>query len=258
MQCTYFSHRRLSIICAKTEASTKADRYHIIKCGFVPCPSHSSNIRLNAYSARAQNMCSAHIFKLLIMYAARNMCRTHIFKVVYMRCPHFLADAYAFPNRPVLRTSHIHSAKFQYYGISNNTILSVKDRLLLNIIVFTPNFPISQLRKIPVLWNFRQRDFEREKQTFAKYPCFHAEFSYQPAAQNSGIPEFVMAYFCARMTDFCQISLLSRSIFLFAPAAKFQYYGISNNAILIVKNRLLLNIIVFTLNFSISLQHKIP
>ena len=32
-----------------------------------------SIIRLNAYSARAQNMCSAHIFKLLVMYVARNM-----------------------------------------------------------------------------------------------------------------------------------------------------------------------------------------
>ena len=140
-------------------------------------------------------MCSAHIFKLLIMCAARNMCRTHIFKVVYMRCPHFLADACSFPNRPVLRTSHIRSAKFQYYGISNNTILSAKNRLLLNILVFTLNFPISQLRKIPVLWNFQQHDFERKRQTFAKYPCFHAEFSYQSAAQNSSIMEFPITQF---------------------------------------------------------------
>ena len=50
-------------------------------------------------------------------------------------------------------------------------------------------------RKIPVLWNFQQRNFERERQTFAKYHCFHAEFSYQPAAQNSGIMEFSMTRF---------------------------------------------------------------
>ena len=30
-------------------------------------------------------MCTAHIFKLLIMCEARNMCSAHIFKVTYMR-----------------------------------------------------------------------------------------------------------------------------------------------------------------------------
>ena len=184
------------IICAKTDASAKVDRYHIIKYGFVPCPSRSSRIRLNAYSARAQNMCSAHIFKLLIMYAIRNMCRTHIFKVVYKRRPHFLADDCSFPDCPVLWTLPIQcSAKFHNIGISNNAILSVKDRLLLNILVFTLNFPISQQRKIPEYWNFQQLNFERERQSFTKYPCFHAEFFYQPATQNSRILEFPTTQF---------------------------------------------------------------
>ena len=151
-------------------------------------------------------MCRTHIFKLLIMYAIRNMCRTHIFKVVYKRRPHFLADDCSFPDCPVLWTPRFYylsgfvdtalftvcpvlwtlpiqcSAKFHNIGISDNAILSVKDRLLLNILVFTPNFPISQQRKIPEYWNFRQRNFERERQAFAKYHCFHAEFFYQPAA----------------------------------------------------------------------------
>ena len=100
-------------------------------------------------------------------------------------------DTLLFTVCPVLWTLPIQcSAKFHNIGISNNAILSVKDRLLLNIRVFTPNFPISQQRKIPEYWNFRQRNFERERQTFAKYHCFHAEFFYQPAAQNSRILEF--------------------------------------------------------------------
>ncbi len=59
---------------------------------------------------------------------------------------------------------------------------------------FADTFPAQQ-RKIPVLWNFQQRNFERERQTFTKYPCFHAEFFYQPAAQNSIILEFPPAQF---------------------------------------------------------------
>ena len=66
------------------QVSTKVDRYHIIKYVFVPCPSRSSSIRLNDYSAQAQNMCNTHIFKLLIMFRTRNMCSAHIFKVAYM------------------------------------------------------------------------------------------------------------------------------------------------------------------------------
>ena len=60
------------------------------------------------------------------------------------------------------------------------------------------------------------------------------------------------------MMDFCQISLLSRSIFLFVPAAKFHNTGIFNDAFLRVNNGLLPNILVFTLNFSIRRQLKIP
>ena len=133
MQNTYFSHRHFSIICAKSEASAKVDRYHIIKYGFVPCPSRSSRIRLNAYSARAQNMCSAHIFKLLIMYAIRNMCRTHIFKVVYKRRPHFLADACSFPDCPVLWTP-------RFYYLSGFV-----DTLLFTVcpVLWTPCFLLS-------------------------------------------------------------------------------------------------------------------
>ena len=35
-------------------------------------------------SCLAENMCSAHIFKLLVMCMTRNMCSAHIFKVDYM------------------------------------------------------------------------------------------------------------------------------------------------------------------------------
>ena len=99
------------------QVSTKVDRYHIIKYVFALCISRSSRIRLNDYSARAQNMCNAHIFKLLIMFRTRNMCSAHIFKVAYMYLLAFICDALtffagacSFPNRPFLRTSHIHSA----------------------------------------------------------------------------------------------------------------------------------------------------
>ena len=90
---------------SNNRVSTKVDSYHIIKYVFVPCPSRSSSIRLNDYSARAQNMCNAHIFKLLIMFRTRNMCSAHIFKVAYMCllaliiCGAFFTDAYSFPNR---------------------------------------------------------------------------------------------------------------------------------------------------------------
>ena len=69
---------------SNNRVSTKVDSYHIIKYVFVPCPSRSSRISPNTYSAQAQNMCSAHIFKLLIMFRTRNMCSAHIFKVTYM------------------------------------------------------------------------------------------------------------------------------------------------------------------------------
>ena len=78
------------IINKYAQVSTKVDRYHIAKSGFEPCLSRLSLIILKDYSARAQNMCSAHIFKLLVMYVARNMCSAYIFKVTYsahMRCP---------------------------------------------------------------------------------------------------------------------------------------------------------------------------
>ena len=89
------------------QVSTKVDSYHIIKYVFVPCPSRSSSIRLNDYSAQAQNMCSAHILKLLIMFRTRNMCSAHIFKVAYMCLLAliicgviiFFTDDCSFPNR---------------------------------------------------------------------------------------------------------------------------------------------------------------
>ena len=85
--------------------------------------------------------------------------------------------------------------------------------------------------------------------------CGHFPFT---ATQNSRILEFSMAHFCARMTDFCQISLFSRSISLFVLAVKFHNTGIFNDAFLRVNNGLLPNILVFTLNFSIRRQLKIP
>ena len=58
--------------------------------------------------------------------------------------------------------------------------------------------------------------------------CGHFPYT---TAQNSSILEFAMAYFCARITDFCRISLLSRSIYLSASNAKFHNTGIFNSAV---------------------------
>ena len=72
-----------------------------------------------------------------------------------LNCLSAFVDTLLFTACPVLWTLPIQdSAKFRYYGSFNGAILRVKDRLLLNIIVFTLDFSISQQRKIPVLWNF--------------------------------------------------------------------------------------------------------
>ena len=96
--------------------------------------------------------------------------------------------------------------------------------------------------------------------------CGHPAFTICPVLwtlslhdnANSNILEFLMTRFYAWMMDFCQISLLSRSIFLFVPAAKFHNTGIFNDAFLRVNNGLLPNILDFTLIFSIRRQRKIP
>ncbi len=93
------------------------------------------------------------------------MCSAHIFKVTYMClhtliCGAFFTDACSFPNRWFADDSPLRSsAKFQYYGIFNNAILSLKDSLLPNIIVFTLDFSISLQREIPEYWNFQWRSF---------------------------------------------------------------------------------------------------
>ena len=72
-----------------------------------------------------------------------------------LNCLSTFVDTLLFTAYPVLRTLPIHGiAKFQYIGIYSGAFLRVNDGLLLNIIVFTLDFPISQQRKIPVLWNF--------------------------------------------------------------------------------------------------------
>ena len=49
-----------------------------------------SIIRLKLTRRAPQNMCSAHIFKLLIMCVAQNMCSAHIFKIVLYNTLAFL------------------------------------------------------------------------------------------------------------------------------------------------------------------------
>ena len=41
-------------------------------------------------------MCSAHIFKLLVMCVAQNMCSAHIFKVDYMYLYAIICSAFTF------------------------------------------------------------------------------------------------------------------------------------------------------------------
>ena len=85
-------------------------------------------------------------------------------------------DTLLFTVCPVLWTLPIQcSAKFHNIGISDNAILSVKDRLLLNITVFTLNFPISLQHKIPVLWNFQWRDFLIKRGKIALLPSVTAK-----------------------------------------------------------------------------------
>ena len=121
----------------------------------------------------------------------------------------------------------------------------------------------------PLLWTprfYRLSTFVDTLLLPSVHFCGHPAFTVCPLLwtlslhdnANSYILEFLMTHFCARMTDFCQISLLSRSIFLFVPAAKFHNTGIFNDAFLRVNNGLLPNILVFTLNFSIRRQLKIP
>ena len=157
VQSTYFSAHRLPIICGVHKSgqvinrvSTKVDRYPIIKYVFALCISRSSRIRPNTYSARAQNMCNAHIFKVAYMC---------LLAIIICGVLIFFTDGCSIPNRWV---------------------------------------------------------------------CGHFP---RTAAQNSSIMEFSTMRFCAWMTDFCQISLFSRWIFLSAGKAKFQYYGIFNGAV---------------------------
>ena len=140
----------------------------------------SSSIRLNAYSAQAQNMCRTHIFKLLIMYAARNMCRTHIFKVVYKRRPHFLADDCSFPDCPVLWTP-------RFYYLSGFV-----DTALLPSVRFCGHCAFTIC---PVLWTPRFYHLSGFVDT-ALLPsvrfCGHYPYN---AAQNSIILEFPTTQF---------------------------------------------------------------
>ena len=125
---------------SNNRVSTKVDSYHIIKYVFVPCPSRSSSIRLNDYSARAQNMCNAHIFKLLIMFRTRNMCSAHSLRLHICACLRLL---YAVP---FLRT------------------------LVLFLTVGFAYASPAQQRKIPVLWNLQWRNFliKRSKTTLLR------------------------------------------------------------------------------------------
>ena len=127
----------------------------------------------------ARNMCSAHIFKLCIMYLPQNMCSAHIFKVAYMYLYTRICGALAFfagtcsltvrfcGHRaftvcPLKWTLPIQgSAKFRYYGIFTGAFLRANNVLLPNIFAFTLNFSIRRQSEIPVLWNFVRQNMAK-------------------------------------------------------------------------------------------------
>ena len=146
-----------------------------------------------------QNMCSAHIFKLCIMYLTQNMCSAHIFKVAYRYLYACICDALAFFADTCSLTVRFcgHCAFYYLSGFVDTAPFTIcpvllTPRLLLSVRFcghsafyclsgFVDTSPTRQ-RKIPVLWNFHRRDFliKRGKIAFCQTAVSHRQRAAAP------------------------------------------------------------------------------